>query len=54
MAKTSDNWQANEMRSLKLVIHNPYAEEINFNNENQQWKCFFEYAYLYEGEITES
>ncbi|MGI8581893.1 MAG: ArnT family glycosyltransferase, partial [Chitinophagaceae bacterium] len=53
MEKTSENWKPDEMRSVKIVIYNPDAEEINFSNDNQGWKCFFEYAYLHEGEITE-
>jgi hypothetical protein len=53
VAKTSNSWKPNEIRTLELVIHNPYKDTISFNNTNQRWKCFFEYAYLSKGEITE-
>lgn len=50
--RMSYKWKPAEVKNLELTIDNPYQQTINFSNANQEWKCFFEYAYLRKGEIT--
>lgn len=52
-SKMSYNWKPSEIGNLELTIHNPYQDTINFSNANQQWKSYFEYAYIVNGNITE-
>lgn len=41
----------NQLISLRLKITNPYSEDLNFNNFNQQWKCYLEYGYKKQGKF---
>ena len=43
------SWSANEVRSVKISIYNPYDHTISFSNDNQKWACTLEYGYNTNG-----
>ncbi|MBC7746027.1 MAG: glycosyltransferase family 39 protein [Flavobacterium sp.] len=47
----TDNWKAGGLRSVKITIKNPYAEEISFSDKNETWKSYLEYAFIDNGDL---
>ena len=49
----TDNWKAGGLRSLKVRIYNPYADEISFSNKDETWKFYLECGFVEKGKVLE-
>lgn len=50
---TPGDWKSGEVKTLKLKITNPYNESISLGNTGEPWKCYLEYGFKKDDELSE-
>ncbi|MEO5912155.1 MAG: glycosyltransferase family 39 protein [Pelobium sp.] len=45
------DWKVNEERLITFEVKNPYAQSVNFSDQNEKWTCSFQYGFMEEGKI---
>ncbi|MBK0383168.1 glycosyltransferase family 39 protein [Pedobacter sp. SD-b] len=44
-------WDKNETRLVAFTIRNPYQKTVSFSDDDQEWKCSFQYGLMQNGKM---
>jgi hypothetical protein len=45
------DWSKNETKSVTFTLRNPYSKTISFSDDDEKWKCSFQYGFMKDGEV---